>query len=91
MPLHLHPPGSAHLRHGLMEAAMKVRVIPIASEVRMPGDAKPLPKKGAAVELTVYWLRQAEAGRVRIAADEAAAQPKTGSGNAGGKKGGGQQ
>jgi len=91
LPLHLHPPGGTDLRHGLMEAAMKVRVIPIASEVRMPGDAKPLPKKGAAVELTAYWLRQAEARRVRIVADEAAPKPKTGGGKAGGKKGGGQQ
>jgi len=88
LPLHLHPPGGAHLRHGLMEAAMKVHVMPIASEVRMPGEAKPLPKKGAAVELTAYWLRQAEAGRVHIVAD--GGTPSSG-GKAGGKKGGGQQ
>jgi len=66
---------------------VKVRVIPLRSDMRLPGSEETIPPEGMVLELNDYWLRAAEVGDVRIVDGEAPADAGGGKKAAGKSKG----
>ena len=66
---------------------VKVRVIPLRSDMRLPGSEETIPPEGMVLELNDYWLRVAEVGDVRIVDGEAPADAGGGKKAAGKSKG----
>ena len=68
---------------------VKVRIIPLRSDLRLPGSEETIPPEGTVLELNDYWKRAAEVGEVRIVDGEAPAD--TGGGKKAAGKGKGKQ
>ena len=66
---------------------VKVRIIPLRSDLRLPGSEETMPAEGVTLELNDYWLRAAEVGDVRIVDGEAPADAGGGKKTAGKSKG----
>ncbi len=52
---------------------VKVRIIPLRSDMRLPGSEEVIPPEGVMLEPNDFWMRAAEAGDVRIVDGEAPA------------------
>ena len=66
---------------------VKVRIIPLRSDIRLPGSEETIPPEGTVLEMNDYWLRAAEAGEVRVVDGEAPAPASGGKKAAGKSKG----